>query len=126
MATHGYNTKHFTRLFLIVFQRVDPGVCDMAPYKDLAEFIPDEGKHVPESLAELTCGELANLFDVGVGELPMWACLAGRADELIAKLLVKGDVSQVVTWQRDQGLLDCDGEEWPMTVPDTLENWLQL
>ena len=126
LATQGYGCKHFTRIFLMAFQRVNPGVCDMATYKDLAEFIPDEGKHVPESVAELTCGELANLFDVGVGELPMWACLAGTADELIAKLLVKGDVSQVVTWQRDQGLLDCDGEEWPMTVPDTLENWLQL
>ena len=79
LATHGYGCKHFTRIFLMEFQRVNPGVCDMATYKDLAEFIPDEGKHVPESVAELTCGELANLFDVGVGELPMWACLAGRA-----------------------------------------------
>ena len=126
LATHGYGCKHFTRIFLMEFQRVNPGVCDMATYKDLAEFIPDEGKHVPESVAELTCGELANLFDVGVGELPLWACLAGTADELVAELLVKGDVSQVVTWQRDQGLLDCDGEEWPLTVPDTLQNWLQL
>ena len=123
MATHGYNTKHFTRLFLMVFQRVDPSVCDMAPYKVLAPFIPDEGKHIPASLAELSCAELANLFDVGVAELPMWACLA---DELVSKLLVDGNVSRVVAWQRDHVHLDCDGEEWPMTVPDMLEEWLEL
>ena len=126
MATHGYNTKHFTRFVLIVFQRVDPGVCDMAPYKVLAAFIPDEGKHIPASLAELSGAELANLFDVGVAELPMWACLADKAEELVSKLFVDGDVSRAVAWQRDREPLDCDGDEWPMTAPDTLEEWLEL
>ena len=97
LATHGYNTKHFTRLILMVFQRVDPGVCDMAPHKMLAPFIPDEGKHIPASLAELSGAELANLFNVGVAELPMWACLADKAEELVSKLLVDGDVSRKMT-----------------------------
>jgi hypothetical protein len=126
LATHGYNTKHFTRLFLMVFQRVDPGLCDMAPYKALAEFIPDGGKHIPAALAELSCAELANLFDVGVAELPMWACLADKAEELVSKLLVNNDVSRAVAWQCDREPLDCDGDEWPMTAPDTLEEWLEL
>ena len=126
MSTSGYCSKHFTRLFLMVFQRVDPGVCDLAPYKDLAEFMPDEGKHIPASIAEISCGELANLFDVGVAELPMWACLADKAEELVSKLLVDGDVSRAVAWQRDREPLDCDGDEWPMTAPDTLEEWLEL
>ena len=126
MSTSGYCSKHFTRLFLMVFQRVDPGVCDLAPYKDLAEFMPDEGKHIPASITEISCGELANLFDVGVAELPMWTCLADKADELVAKLVVDGNVSKVVAWQRDREPLDCDGDEWPMTVPDTLEEWLKL
>ena len=126
MSTSGYCSKHFTRLFLMVFQRVDPGVCDLAPYKDLAEFMPDEGKHIPASITEISCGELANLFDVGVAELPMWTCLADKADELVAKLVVDGNVSKVVAWQRDREPLDCDGDAWPMTVPDTLEEWLKL
>ena len=98
----------------------------MAPYKVLAPFIPDEGKHIPASLAELSGAELANLFDVGVAELPMWACLADKAEELVSKLLVNSDVSRAVAWQRDREPLDCDGDEWPMTAPDTLEEWLEL
>jgi hypothetical protein len=126
MSTSGYCSKHFTRLFLMVFQRVDPGVCDLAPCKDLAEFMPDEGKHIPASLAEISCGGLANLFDVGVAEMPLWACLADKCDELVAKLVVDGNVSKVIAWQRDREPLDCDGDAWPMTVPDTWEEWLKL
>ena len=70
--------------------------------------------------------ELANLFDVGAAELPMWACLADKAEELVSKLLVNSDVSRAVAWQRDREPLDCDGDEWPMTAPDTLEEWLEL
>ena len=66
------------------------------------------------------------MFDVGVAELPMWACLADKGDELVAKLVVDGNVSKVVAWQRDREPLDCDGDAWPMTVPDTLEEWLKL
>ena len=126
LATRGYCTKHFTRVFLMVLQRVDPGVCDMAPYKVLAGFLPDEHDHIPASLGELTGAELGKLFDVGVAELPMWACLADKDEELVSKLLVDGDVSRVVAWQRDREPIDCDGDEWPMTVPDTLEEWLKL
>ncbi len=126
MATHGYNAKHFARFVLTVFQRIDPGACDMAPYSMLPPLIPNEGKHIPASLAELTGAELANFFDVGAAELPMRACLADAAEGLVSKLLVDGDVSRAVARQRDREPLDCDGDEWPMTAPDMLEEWLEL
>jgi hypothetical protein len=126
LMSRGYSCKHFARLFLRVFLQIEPGVCDRAPYKVFDPYIPDENKHMLTALAELSCAELATLFDVDFPELPMWACLAGKAEELLSKLLVDGDVSRVVAWQRDREPIDCDGEEWPMTVPDTLDAWLRL
>jgi len=128
LAAWGYNTKHFARLFITVFERLCATDRTLR-YKDLSRYIPDSCEQVPEVIAELTLAELATTTDVPWTEIPMWACLTGSPanNTLITKLLSVGDVGPVVRWHRDRvGHQDQDADTWPLTVPDTLEEWIAL
>jgi len=128
LAAWGYNTKHFARLLFWVFEHLCPGIGRTLHYQDVAQFIPDSREHIPEALARLSLAELATTVDVAPTEIPMWACLvgAGQGPRLVSMLLAVGDIAPVVRWHRDRVTLDCDGDQWPFTVPDTLEEWVAL